>query len=163
MISILCKYILGISSYINFFYAESISYNKVFVITIVTTGINVLFIFIYSLIIKIVGNSLGSIIRYKDTLAILLYSQIPLLFAFYLLAPVEYALFGEYWFTSNPSPFVIKPMISYILIGLECLMILWSIILLVVGLRTQSGNTLFAIVTSIIFIVVFWGTIFLFF
>jgi len=46
--------------------------------------------------------------RYKDNLAIVVYTQMPVILFLLLILPIEFALFGKFWLFSNPSPFIIK-------------------------------------------------------
>ncbi|MDH7605977.1 MAG: hypothetical protein QHH13_13840 [Melioribacter sp.] len=94
--------------------------------------------------------------RIKDNFSIYTYSLIPIIFALIILTPVEYALFGHYWFTFNPSPFIIKTTESYILIIIEVIFLLWSLILFIISTYVQSKNIIYSFITGIIlFILIF--------
>jgi len=87
--------------------------------------------------------------RYRDNISVFAYSLFPIVFGLLVLSPVEYGIFGEHWFNYNPSPFIIKPIIAYILITLEIIMIIWSVILFSNALLVISNSKLFS---SIFFI-----------
>lgn len=116
---------------------------------------------IYTLIIllcvKLLTVSLNKIskTRFKDNLALFVFSTIPIIFSLFILTPVEYGIFGEHWFVFNPSPFMIKNNLAYILLGLEVLMILWSITILFKAFHIQSNSKLFSIIVTFIFTVFF--------
>jgi len=77
--------------------------------------------------------------RFKDTFAILIFSLTPILLAFSFLTPFHIALYGLYWYTVNPPPYIIKPIVSYFLYAIEGLFYLWVLLLLVLGTRIQFG------------------------
>ncbi len=94
--------------------------------------------------------------RFKDNFSIYTYSFMPLIIALLILTPVEYALFGHYWFTFNPSPFIIKTVQSYMLIIIEVIFLLWSLILFIISTYVQSKNVIYSITIGIIsFIILF--------
>jgi hypothetical protein len=111
-----------------------------------------LFAFVFSKSLK----SFGLKSRFKDNYSMLVYSLLPNVVALILLVPVEYALFGKYWFLFNPAPFEIKPLAAYILFGLEGIFFLWSILLLILGFYTQIGKKIISIIVLIIFIAILY-------
>jgi hypothetical protein len=119
--------------------------------------ITALYAFIISLFIKLLTLLLNKFnkTRFKDNLALFVFSSIPIIFSLFILTPVEYGIFGEHWFVFNPSPFVIKTNLAYILIGLEALMILWSITILYKAFHIQSNSKLFSIVVTLLFGIIF--------
>jgi len=88
--------------------------------------------------------------RYKDNLAIIVYSFIPIIFSLFFLTPVEYGIFGVHWFIYNPSPFIIKINLANVLSGIEVLMCIWSVIILFQGIFLQSDSKLFSAITIFI-------------
>jgi hypothetical protein len=73
----------------------------------------------------------------------------PQILGLIILTPVEFALFGEYWFTFNPSPFIIKPIAAYTLIGIEGIMCLWSCALFIFSTYAQCRNKIYSVVAGI--------------
>ena len=106
---------------------------------------------IYAFIILLSTKVLTSLInkssktRFKDNLSLFLYSSTPVIISLFILTPVEYGIFGEYWFIYNPSPFIIKTNLAYLLAGLEILMILWSVTILFKAFRIQTNSKLISI------------------
>ena len=96
-----------------------------------------------------------SFIRYKDTFAIINYSQIPYAFGLIILFTLELVLFGDYLFSKNPTPFIIKGFFAYLFLLLELSTVLWSAILVLKGFLVQTKQKLFSIIASIIFFVLF--------
>lgn len=161
LFSFLLKFMLNSLTLLNMVFIESKSSNEILLAILFATIINIIVIFLFTFALQKINKSLEFETRYKDNLAILLYSQIPLLIGLVIFAPIEYALFGEYWFTSNPAPYIIKPMASYVIMGIEALLIIWSIILLAIGYYFQTRNLIYSIFIGLIFFGLFWGTIFL--
>ena len=56
-------------------------------------------------------------LRFKDTFALIIYSQIPYLFGLIILFPLELVIFGDYLFSKNPSPFTIKGTLAYLFLA----------------------------------------------
>jgi hypothetical protein len=107
-------------------------------------------ILLFSLIIKSILKIYHIQTRFKDNLALILYSTIPVLIIFTILFPIEFGIFGGHWIYFNPSPFLIKFNSAIILAGIELVFILWSFVLLVLGLKVQSQNIIFSITMSIV-------------
>lgn len=99
--------------------------------------------------------------RYKDNLALLVFSQIPTILFLLLILPFEFALFGKFWLFSNPSPFMIKETAAYAFSIMEIIVLIWSVLLFGLGTFIQSKNKAFSIVNTILFILIFVGAFFL--
>ncbi|KAF0153422.1 MAG: hypothetical protein FD143_237 [Ignavibacteria bacterium] len=96
-------------------------------------------------------------VRHKDILAIYTYSLTPIILAFVFLTPFHIALYGFYWYTINPPPLIIKPLVSYVLYGIEFLFYLWVLLLLVLTTYVQIGGRKITslIIGVIIFLIIF--------
>jgi hypothetical protein len=114
---------------------------------------SVIFFFILivliSLIVKYLNSYFKVTTRFKDNLAVYIYSFIPLLIGLIFLLPVEYALFGNHWLIFNPSPFVIKPGPAWILVSLEIALHLWSVILTIVATFASTGRMIYSILAGL--------------
>lgn len=88
--------------------------------------------------------------RFKDLFSIITYSQIPYFFAALILFPLELIIFGEYLFSNNPSPFLTKETVAYLMLILEVLIIMWGSLLTILALYSQTGNRKFSIFFGII-------------
>ena len=53
--------------------------------------------------------------RFNDVLSIITFSLAPILMLFVFLTPFHFALYGFYWYTVNPSPLIIKPLVTFVL------------------------------------------------
>ena len=109
------------------------------------------FLILYTLLISYSLKFSNIKNRLKDNLAIIIYSQFPLVLGVIVLFPLEIIIFGDYIFSANPSPFVIKEFPAFILFIMECLLIVWSILLMVLALFTQSQNIYYSLFFSFLY------------
>ncbi len=116
---------------------------------------------IYSLFIKVITDPTKAKTRLKDNLAVLVYSLIPHSLALCIIFPIEIAVFGGNAFSTNPSPFLLKPTLAYILSGFELLIIIWSVFLGVVALYSQTRSKIFGFITGLIFNALIFGGLYL--
>ncbi|MBE2281258.1 MAG: hypothetical protein IAE91_12770, partial [Ignavibacteriaceae bacterium] len=101
----------------------------------------------------------GFSLKVKDYLSIISYSLVPLCISAVLLIPLEFIVFGEHFFSLNPSPIEIKPLFVYVFLALETGFILWSFFLLIIGVKTVTSNTYLSIETAFFyFAIVFFLT-----
>lgn len=93
-------------------------------------------------IITIVFNARQKRTRYKDNLALSVYSFVPTILTIIVLLPIEYGIFGLNWFDYNPSPIILKETTAYIFLVIEAIMILWSFFLLGRSYFIQTNSTI---------------------
>jgi len=122
---------------------------------LIVLGIISMYFLMFSFVYKLSGNLNEINIRFKDTLALIIYSQFPVLFGLFILFPLELVIFGDYLFTLNPTPFVIKGNIAYFFLVLEIGLILWSIFLVIKSFITQTQQLLFSLTSASVFVVLF--------
>jgi hypothetical protein len=128
---------------------------------IVLAGI-ILFLILYSILITFFNKVFELTTRFKDNFSILTYSLIPYLFALVILFPIEIVIFGGALFSNNPSPFILKETLAYILTGFEIFCIVWTIVLSVFAMLTQSKNIIYGIVTGLLFNILLCSLIYFF-
>jgi len=75
---------------------------------------------------------------FRNSLGITSYSLTPIVISLLFVLPIELLTFGMYFFTFNPPPITIKPVLYMLLIGFDIALALWSWILLIIG--TNVGN-----------------------
>lgn len=88
-----------------------------------------------SLVVHLASRGFGSTQKFRNTNALVAYAFVPIALSLVLVLPIELLTFGMYLFTSNPHPYVIKPVSFVILAGFDVIMSLWSITLVVLGER----------------------------
>ena len=120
---------------------------------LIVLGCTIIFFLAFSFLYNYFGKSSNISLRFKDTFALIIYSQIPLLFGLVILFSLELVIFGDYLFSLNPTPFTIKGLIAYFFLLLEVGTIIWSIFLLFKAFRAQSQNFLFSLTATLIFFV----------
>jgi hypothetical protein len=120
---------------------------------------------IYFLLFSFVHNSFGKMneinIRFKDTLALIIFSQIPFLFGLLVLFTLELVIFGDYLFSLNPTPFTIKGSLTYFFLMIEIGLVIWSIFLVFKAFIAQSQQLFFSLISASVFIVLFWALIYI--
>ena len=109
----------------------------------------IMLLIVFSFSITLLNKVFGIANRFRDNLSIYTYSFIPQLFGLVVLTPIQFALFGEYWFIFNPSPFIIKPMAAYVLFIIEGFLFLWSSILFITSTYSQTRNKKYSIVIGV--------------
>lgn len=120
---------------------------------IIGLAIIVIITFLILLIYYVVSKKILKYdIRFSDALAINGYSLFWSVLGLFVLIPIEYAMFGKQLFTFNPSPFLMKPNIAYVLTIIEGLLFLWSFGLILTGFFIQTKNIIIAISTTVMFL-----------
>lgn len=120
----------------------------------------IILISLFPLLIRSVSLNNSIATRYKDNLAILVYSHMPLILFLVIMLPIEFALFGKYWLFSNPSPFMIKETAAYTFSFMEIIVFIWSMILFGMALKIQSNNRIFAILFTLLYTFILLGFFF---
>jgi len=123
-------------------------------------GVTLSYFLIFSILYSKAGTAFEITIRFKDTFALIIYSQLPYLFGLVVLFTLELVILGDYLFSKNPSPFTIKTTLAYLFFTLEILIIIWSAFLLFKAFLTQSQAKSFSLTSSLIFFVLFWSLIY---
>lgn len=127
---------------------------------LIVFGIAIIYFLLFSFVHKLSGKLNEINIRFKDTLALIIYAQIPFLLGLLVLFPLELVIFGDYLFSLNPTPFIIKGSIAYFFLVIEAGLVLWSIFLVFKAFITQSQQLFFSITSASVFVVLFWTLIY---
>ncbi len=118
---------------------------------LILLGVIVTFYLLFSVITNLVFKNLGYVTRFKDNLAIIVYSNLLLVFGLIVLFPLEIVIFGDYLFSVNPTPFQIKATIGYFFFGVELIIILWTVFLLFVAFYTSTKSKIAGVITAFLF------------
>lgn len=140
LITVILKSFNQINSFDNDYFLQNL---------LIIVGVSFILLMLLAFIFTKLNNVFGLENRFRDNYSIIVYSFIPLLFSLVLLSPVHYALFGQYWFTYNPPPYVIKEVPAYILLFIEGLLTIWSALLVIFGFYSQTKNKVYAIITGV--------------
>lgn len=128
---------------------------------LISAGASLLVIWIFTFILFAANKVSGLKVRVRDNNAVLIYSLLPYSFALIVLFPIELIIFGQYLFSNNPSPFILKPVIAYTLLAFEGLLILWGIFLTITGIYSISRNLIYSVIFGFIYILYLFGFMFL--
>ncbi|MBU0558904.1 MAG: hypothetical protein KJ799_15905 [Bacteroidetes bacterium] len=148
--------LLGMKFLINGFFinnlivAEDIFPTSSLISILISFGLLLSLVIVFALILKVLLILYEIKTRLKDNIAVITYSFIPILFALVVLFPVEYALFGKHWIIFNPSPFFIRSSAAWLLSGIELILMIWSLVLLIIGVNVQSASRIFSIIIGVI-------------
>lgn len=129
---------------------------------LIILGGTLLYFLAFSLLYTMIGKMNEIFICFKDTFALIIYSQIPLLFGLIILFTLELVIFGDYLFSINPTPFTIKGQIAFLFLVLEIGIIIWSIFLIYKAFHTQSSDIPFSIFAALLFIVLLSALIYIY-
>ncbi|MEO8232534.1 MAG: hypothetical protein ABI638_09640 [Ignavibacteriota bacterium] len=124
---------------------------------ILTILISIFLISSFTLLLKSTYSFKKISLRFKDIYSIKVYSFIPYLFGLIFIFPVELIVLGGDIFSNNPYSFQIKPLITYILLGVELITILWSFYLIQKGIFQILVNRIFSLLFSFAFFII-WFT-----
>jgi len=92
-------------------------------------------VLLMSIVLRIASKILGGHSSMRETFAVVAYATVPIVWSLVLVFPVELAVFGGYFFDSNPPPQVINPIAYLLLLTLDSIAVFWSWILLVYAVR----------------------------
>lgn len=105
-------------------------------------------IMLFSMVVSVCLRLMKTNVGYRDVRAVASYSGFPIILSVLFIFPVEVGLFGMNLFTGEPSPFSINPVVYSMVIGLDVVLILWSVIVLLIGLKILSGRVSLAIAAT---------------
>jgi hypothetical protein len=124
--------------------------NNLFVYSVLSIVFVYVLVYVSAIVLKIFTGIFNLKSRVGDNSAVIIYAFIPYIFGLIILFPVELVLFGQYLFSVNPSPFMLKEFASYVVLGIEGILFLWSIMWLFFGINSFTKNKIFSILTSLI-------------
>ena len=117
-------------------------------------------ILLFSIIFQKVSKPAGIETRVKDYFALMSYMLTPFALGIIVLFPFELIIFGDYLFSINPSPFIIKEFFAYLFLVLEIFIILWSIFLGIKAFNVQTRNRIYSFSFALIFNFTLWILLF---
>jgi hypothetical protein len=90
----------------------------------------------YALVILLYGiaKSIGGKGGLRETYAITGWSLVPIMLSVVFILPLALATLGLFLFSTNPSAYEVKPIVTSVLMGLHGALVLWSIILAAKGI-----------------------------
>lgn len=85
------------------------------------------------------GRALRGRGNVRNAYAVIAFAGSPIVYSLLILLPLEIAIFGIYLFDRNPDPMVLNRGVYLTLTALDGLAVLWSVVLLVIGVRRATG------------------------
>jgi hypothetical protein len=92
-----------------------------------------------SLIVHTAGTLFRGKAKFRSSFGAFAYSLIPIVLSLLLIVPIQLLTFGMYFFTANPHPALLKPFSFYALLSLDVTAVLWSALLLILGITITQG------------------------
>jgi hypothetical protein len=134
---------------------------------LIILGILLVYLVLFAFCLTSINKSLQITTRLQDNFALLTYSLLPNVFGIIFLFIIELVVFGEYLFSINPTPFVIKGFIAYVFVGAEILLIVWSVVLSFKAFKVQTDSMLYSIIYTFVFyfclaVILFYSSKFIF-
>ncbi len=104
--------------------------------------LGVLTVVIFSIVCAIIARIIRMKIQFKNCYAVTAYALIPLIISVVLVLPLEIMTFGVYFFSKNPSPYLLKPTTYVLLLLLDGIFTIWTLILVEIGIKklTDRGH-----------------------
>lgn len=130
---------------------NSVKTDYFFINLLIVIGVSFVLLSLLSYSITKLNTLFGLSNRFRDNYSIIVYSFLPLLISLVVLSPVHYALFGPYWFTYNPPPYIVKETEAYILLFIEGLLVLWGLFLVITSIYVQTNSKAYSIAVGFIF------------
>jgi hypothetical protein len=114
-----------------------------------------------AVLLKLTVIATGRPVSFRNAFSVIAYTQVPLVISVVLVFPLELMTFGLYFFTTNPSPYQLKPVPYILLAGLDGLFAIWSLLLIWFGIRKLTdGGRLYSIFVYSVVMVIFSGIVF---
>ena len=117
----------------------------------IVLGEVVVILYTVSVVFKLITRQFGISTRIKDNYSLLIYSLFPYIFGTFFLLVIELTIFGGNIFSRNPSPFILKETLAYVLTGFEFLLVLWSIYLSFMAFFSQTKNFAYSFIFTVFF------------
>ena len=123
--------------------------------------VGILSVLVVALLIKITVSASGRSVTFRNAFAVIAYTQVPLVISVILIFPLELMTFGLYFFTTNPSPYQLKPLPYILLSGMDGIFAFWSLLLIWMGIKKLTdGGWFYSLGISIIVLVLFGSLVF---
>lgn len=134
--------------YVNSFLTGQINLN--FTKIIFAIILTVVFIIILTFLLKLILMLNDIQTRFKDNFSLLIYSLFPLVFSLLFLTILEFAVFGNDLFSSISSLYYINSTLFFIFLIFEILFLIWSTILMIIGINVQLNKIFLSIILGIV-------------
>ncbi|MFI5236364.1 MAG: YIP1 family protein [Ignavibacteriales bacterium] len=131
---------------------------SLFIVLLITLLFFLIFSTVYFSFMKLMNIE----VRFRDIFAILIYSQVPFIFGLIILFSLELVIFGDFLFSINPTPFILKGSIAYMFLALEISTSIWSSVLVYKAFLCLSQSFSFSLGATFTLIVLLSGLIYIY-
>jgi len=100
-------------------------------------------------------------LRFRDIYSVNIYSFTPYMLGLVFIFPVELVVLGGDIFSNNPYSFQIKPLFTYILIGVEFITIIWSFYLIQKSIYSIIAKRNLSILLTLTYLIIWSSTLYL--
>lgn len=122
--------------------------------------IGLLIVWSYAVCMRLISVFSNVRISLWQLYAVTSYALVPVVASVVFVLPIELMTFGLYFFTKNPSPYLLKPLSYVIMLILDGGFALWAFILLLVGTKTLfNGGWWMTIVRVLIAVAIVVGSV----
>ncbi len=112
----------------------------------------ILSLIIASSVVGLASKKKKQRLQIKQIGAAVLFSQLPIIFAFTILIIPEYVIFGKYIFYKNPTIFFIHPFFSYFFLLIETGFYIWAFVLTILACSHFFDKKIIVFITAAFFI-----------
>jgi hypothetical protein len=105
---------------------------------------------------------LGGMGSWRNTYAVVGWGLFPFSFATTIVLPIELAAFGLLFFSNNPHPYEVKPLVYSVLVGLDGLLTVWALVTGAKGLSLAHSISFWKSMAALVAVVaICMGALFL--
>ena len=102
-----------------------------------------------------VARSMGGKGTFLNTYGVAGWSLVPIVLSVVFILPLELGTLGLVLFSTNPSAYEMKPVVTSILVGLDGATVVWSLLLMVTGVRqAHAVGRIRSVLTVLITVVI---------
>jgi hypothetical protein len=97
-------------------------------------------VLIFSLLLIVIIKLSRERIVFRNAFAVVAYALVPVNISVIIILPIEIMTFGLFFFSSNPPPYQLKPVLYYLLLSLDCIFVIWSLLLIWIGVKKLTNR-----------------------
>lgn len=102
--------------------------------------LGIITVLLYTFILIISTRLGGEKVTFRNGFAVVSYSLIPIVISIIFILPIEVMTFGLFFFSKNPSPYLLKPFSYVMLLVLDGIFLLWTFLLLWKGIKALTDR-----------------------
>ncbi len=91
--------------------------------------LGIITVIFFCIILIIFTHLLRVRVSFRNAQAVIAYALVPIVISVFIILPIEIMTFGLFFFSNNPSPYIIKPFSYIVLLCLDGLFSMWTLFL----------------------------------